>query len=441
MKYKKSVKLTSLINDEYILLGAEAEGLFRRRERGVWIKRALVIAACLSLLTVGVAAILLPALRRDEPPQIETETAEEEDPSVFYLSEKSYVTVQYLVAGKETEGHGTETAIPDGDRVQPEEVNARIGNRLILIHVTCDEGETVTVTPTAHSRLLPAYRTLSSDGYVRWKVWNEAHQAYDHAEAYCSDWGGKPLEDIGRSVTVTEDTTLLWQYEIREAKYENSPVLILPCIEDNFVDFMVTDAQGRITGGGSIYIGGLDITALTEDHTYYADNWVVYNAIYRPCVLGSYRYHAEDGTPVSEDFHAETVAALHATAHEQRDALFEDLTPDSPLFSMREFYPDHRETFGERHENGYSWGMSNWIHRSETMPYDLILLESDYSDRRFLLYDFSYNEIAETVIEIDNGYGYMVKGCYVMVDGTRIYVDESTPEGFVIVPPTESETQ
>ena len=60
MKYKKSVKLTSLINDEYILLGAEAEGLFRRRERGVWIKRALVIAACLSLLTVGVAAILLP---------------------------------------------------------------------------------------------------------------------------------------------------------------------------------------------------------------------------------------------------------------------------------------------------------------------------------------------------------------------------------------------
>ena len=35
----------------------------------------------------------------------------------------------------------------------------------------------------------------------------------------------------------------------------------------------------------------------------------------------------------------------------------------------------------------------------------------------------------------------MVKGYYVMVDGTRIYVDESTPEGFVIVPPAESETQ
>ena len=66
---------------------------------------------------------------------------------------------------------------------------------------------------------------------------------------------------------------------------------------------------------------------------------------------------------------------------------------------------------------------------------------SSNSERRFLLYDFSYNEIAETIIEIDNGFGRMVKGCYVMVDGTRIYVDESTPEGFVIVPPTESETQ
>ena len=87
MKYKKSVKLTSLINDEYILLGAEAEGLFRRRGQAVWIKRALVIAACLSLLAVGMAAILIASLRADEPPVTETETAEKETPSVFYLSE------------------------------------------------------------------------------------------------------------------------------------------------------------------------------------------------------------------------------------------------------------------------------------------------------------------------------------------------------------------
>lgn len=433
MKYNKSVKLTSLINDEYILLGAEAERVFRRRERGVWIKRALVIAACLSLLTVGVAAILLPALRRDEPPQIETETAEEEDPSVFYLSEKSYVTVQYLVAGKETEGHGTGTAIPDSDTVQIDEVNARIGQRLILIHFICAEGETITVTPTAHSRLLPAYRTLSSDGYVRWKVWNEAHQAYDRAEAYCSDWGGKPLEDIGRSVTVTEDTTLLWQYEIQET----SKGSVLPCIEDSFVDFKVTDAQGNITGGGSIYIGGLDIAAMTEDHTYYRNDWVVYNSIYRPLVLGSYQYGSDNGSPVTEAFHDETLESLHAQAREKRDEIFEDLSPDSPLFSMREFDPDHHETFSKHDENGYSWNMSNWIHHSQTMSYDLILLESSNSERRFLLYDFGYNEIAETIIEIDNGYGQMVKGVYIMVDGTRIYVDESTPEGFVIVPPAE----
>ncbi len=437
MKYKKSVKLTSLINDEYILLGAEAEGLFRRRGQDVWIKRALVIAACLSLLTVGAAAILLPALRRDEPPATETETVEREDPSVFYLSEKSYVTVQYLVAGKETEGHGTETAIPDGDTVQTEEVNARIGQRLILIHFTCAEGETITVIPTDHTRLLPAYRTLSSDGYILWKVWNEAHQAYDHAEAFCSDWAGKPLEDIGRSVTLTEDTTLLWQYEIQET----SKGSVLPCIEDNFVDFMVTDAQGHITGGGSIYIGGLDIAAMTEDHTYYADDWVVYNSIYRPLVLGSYQYSSDNGSPVTDAFHDETLESLHAQARGKRDEIFEDLSLDSPLFSMREFEPDHRKTFSKHDETGYSWNMSNWIHHSQTMPYDLILLESSNSDRRFLLYDFGYNEIAETVIEIDNGYGYMVKGYYVMVDGTHIYVDESTPEGFVIVAPEESESQ
>ena len=345
--------------------------------------------------------------------------------------------MQYRVAGKEMEGHGTGTAIPDSDTVQIDEVNARIGQRLILIHFICAEGETITVTPTAHSRLLPAYRFLSSDGYVRWKVWNEAHQAYDHAEAYCSDWGGKPLEDIGQSVTLTEDTTLLWQYEIQET----SKGSVLPCIEDNFVDFKVTDAQGNITGGGSIYIGGLDIAAMTEDHTYYRNDWVVYNSIYRPLVLGSYQYSSDNGSPVTEAFHDETLESLHAQAREKRDETFEDLSPDSPLFSMREFDPDHHDTFSKHDENGYSWNMSNWIHHSQTMPYDLILLESSYSDRRFLLYNFGYNEIAETIIEIDNGFGRMVKGCYVMVDGTRIYVDESTPEGFVIVPPTESETQ
>ena len=36
---------------------------------------------------------------------------------------------------------------------------------------------------------------------------------------------------------------------------------------------------------------------------------------------------------------------------------------------------------------------------------------------------------------------HMVKGYYVMVDGTYIYVDESTPEGFVIVPPAEGKLQ
>ena len=50
MKYKKSVKLTSLINDEYILLGAEAEGLFRRRGQAaleyILVFAALVAAVC-----------------------------------------------------------------------------------------------------------------------------------------------------------------------------------------------------------------------------------------------------------------------------------------------------------------------------------------------------------------------------------------------------------
>ena len=43
MKYKKSVKLTGLIDDEYKLLGADAEELFRHRKQRAWIKNALII--------------------------------------------------------------------------------------------------------------------------------------------------------------------------------------------------------------------------------------------------------------------------------------------------------------------------------------------------------------------------------------------------------------
>jgi hypothetical protein len=52
-----------------------------------------------------------------------------------------------------------------------------------------------------------------------------------------------------------------------------------------------------------------------------------------------------------------------------------------------------------------------------------------------MLYDFGYTEIAEKHIEVDNGYGRMQKGVYVLTDGTRIYVDASTSEVFTVVPP------
>ena len=52
-----------------------------------------------------------------------------------------------------------------------------------------------------------------------------------------------------------------------------------------------------------------------------------------------------------------------------------------------------------------------------------------------MLYNYGYTEIAEKIIYEDDGYGRMLKGVYVLMDGTRIYVDASTSEVFTVVPP------
>ena len=437
MKYKKSVKITSLINDEYVLLGADAERLFRHPGKGVLLKHVLVIAACMTLLAVGMVAVFLPAMRPNLPPVIETtppDSYPETDSSVIKLTEKNYVRVEYLSAKGAAATDDSESTIINKSTLETEEFNSGIGRRMILLHFECVEGETITITPTAHSRLIPVYQSYTVDGYERWMAWDEEEDQYYYPTEYLNHYGNTSIEGLGESMTITSDTTLFWQFEVREDHDKRPPTL--PCIEDNFVDFLVTNADGQITGGGSVYVGGLDIAAMSEDKLYYSYTEVTLNSIYRPYVLGSYDYFAGGDETDLAEFHEKTVAALHDSAEEVREELFDDLSADSYRFSIRAFLRDHYDTFSGWGEDGsYHHGMEQDVYRQSIYFDSFVIATSRYSERSFMLYNYGYTEIAEKIIYEDDEYGRMLKGVYVLMDGTRIYVDASTSEVFTAVPP------
>ena len=437
MKYKKSVKITSLINDEYVVLGADAERLFRQPGKGVLLKRVLVIAACMTLLAVGMVAVLLPAMRPNIPPVTETtppDSYPETVPSMITLTDRSYVHVEYLSVRGETETDDSKVSMTDKAALEIEQFNSGIGRRMILLHFECVEGETITITPTAHSRLIPVYRSYNADGYELWLARKDgtsrSYVPFEYIYPEHTEMNG----GIGESLTITTDTTLFWQFEVREDHDKRPPTL--PCIEDNFVDFLVTNADGQITGGGSVYVGGLDIAAMSEDKLYYSYTEVTLNSIYRPYVLGSYDYFAGDDETDLAEFHEKTVAALHDSAEEVREELFDDLSADSYRFSIRAFLRDHYDTFGGWGEDGsYRHGMEQDVYRQSIYFDSFVIATSRYSERSFMLYNYGYTEIAEKIIYEDDGYGRMLKGVYVLMDGTRIYVDASTSEVFTVVPP------
>lgn len=437
MKYKKSVKITSLINDEYVVLGADAERLFRQPGKGVLLKRVLVIAACMTLLAVGMVAVLLPAMRPNIPPVTETtppDSYPETAPSMITLTDRSYVHVEYLSVRGETETDDSMVSMTDKAALEIEQFNSGIGRRMILLHFECVEGETITITPTAHSRLIPVYRSYNADGYELWLARKDgtsrSYVPFEYIYPEHTEMNG----GIGESLTITTDTTLFWQFEVREDHDKRPPTL--PCIEDNFVDFLVTNADGQITGGGSVYVGGLDIAAMSEDKAYYSYTEVTLNSIYRPYVLGSYDYFSGDDETDLAEFHEKTVTALHNSAETVREDLFYDLAADSYRFSMRELLREQYDTFIVREEGGgYRWGIEKDVYIQSVYFDSFVIVTAPNTDRSFMLYNYGYTEIAEKIIYEDDGYGRMLKGVYVLMDGTHIYVDASTSEVFTVVPP------
>ncbi len=418
MKQNKARSLTEHLDEKYVLMAAYPEAVFKRHRRGLLMKKVLIVAACVTLLTVGIVAALLPALRSD--PGVNTDPSETHRtpvPDVEWVEDHTVVKVARLSASRGFDDRDTVT----DPSVSVDAVRAIMGERLILIRFDCRDGETITVTPGADGALTEVVQPEIS-GHPYWCVVNNSEQEYELAEEYLDVTRKEELARLGQSITITKDTVLLWQY----------PCYPRACVEDNFVDFTITDSEGHIKGGGSIYVGGLDLTSISENKTYYSASRgprnVNLNAAYRPVLLGAYRY--AEGQEVDTETHAEKLAGLHEKAAEARVTLFDDLTDDYFRLSYRALL----YKYGEDMKPGIS---VTTIHRDPA--YDrYAVVTAGKEQKQFFLYDGTCQPITAWETDTADEYGYMVTGKLTLADSTVVMVDINDPDAmYTFIPPQE----
>ena len=442
----KACLLISELDDDMILEAELSDTPARgaRCSRGL-ARRVLVIAACLTLLAAAATVLLLPAMLREYPapspiPPLTSEPAvETPEPVVNWVSDPTLVRVERLSV---SEAVADPDVTEDGNLVSVESQTQYFANQLILIHFSCREDEHVMVEPSSwRSALNPVYlHTAEGDGHTRsyWRFKNEeldGHISVSEELEY-----SRYKDHFGRPVTVENGDVLLWQYAN----------LALPCVEDNFVDFTVVDDEGNITGGGSIYIGGLDLTSMSGNQTYYGESlygnvggsfesFCFTNAIYRPVVLGAYRYTNQGGGD------AETQARLrkdlHALASEGRESLFADVSSELLRVSVREALADYAWVIGETG----GWGLTSiGTYKDETQYLIMCFVNSlDPADHEYLLflYEGTYGRIAGWETEQTNEYGDMIAGRLYLEDGTVVQVDlRHADQPVTLLPPAETET-
>lgn len=448
MKHEKKYEIMGLLDDriyEEVLQKRDALSRGRVRRGGDRLRQILLIAACVTLLATVTITLLLPAMLREYPapspfPPLTSEpVAEIPEPVVNWVSDPTLVRVERLSASETVEDMDV---TEDGNLVSVESQAQYFASQLILIHFSCREDEHIIVEPSSwRSALNPVYLyTAEGDGNTR-SYWRFSDKELDEQASPSEELSySRFKEAFGRSVTARDGDVILWQYAD----------LALACVEDSFVDFTVVDDEGNITGGGSIYIGGYDLTELSSNKKYYGESqygnfggsfadFCFTNAIYRPVVLGAYRYTNHGGG--DEETQVQRLKELHALVPQRRESLFADISGEFLRVSVREALADYAWVIGETG----GWGLSSFgKYQNETKYLIMSFANSlDPADHEYLLflYEGTYRRIMSWEVELTNEYGGMIAGRLYLEDGTVVQVDvRYTDQPVTVLPPTETET-
>ena len=284
---------------------------------------AVLLAACLTFTLMVGAMLALPFLGSDDPlPPAETtappSTESQSDlpstegqsdippaPSELSWYNAPLVNVQVLaLSAKDTEN------AEDLDMSQTQDISVvhgnRLGNQRTYILFKLDKGETLTATShnglIAHSTLLD----IDSD--------DQSYQSWEQKFLRYTSCSWTKNNEVGQQIVIdSPEAFLIWG---GNRYYSENPLVFTP--DEEFIDFVVRDAEGRITGAGSVYLGNRKTVKNTASRYY--DSL----SISRGKVLGSVRFN--DPASVTEDQVAGFLESLHAQAEEVKKTLFDHLT-------------------------------------------------------------------------------------------------------------------
>lgn len=260
-------------------------------------------AACLAAaLTLG-ALLTLPLMRNDGPsPTPPPTTGQPSSDQERFFYDAPIVKLISLSAEKTVEG------ITEGesDMVMQIDEDIRINHQYYLLFEALEEGETLTLT--SRNTTLAQASVRERPGYDR-RVHIKATTDY--------------LPSITFDPTLTQHTEpiFLWNYLglPEEARTEGN-------IYEDCVDFVIRNADGHITGAGSLYLANKKVMTIEENNSYFK-----HMSISRGKVLGSVRF--DNPASVTDEQIETLLSEMHGKAEGLSENFFDEST-----FTADEWY-------------------------------------------------------------------------------------------------------
>lgn len=264
-------------------------------------RRLTVAAACLTAVLALGAVLALPMLKTEEPAPTPPPATEPQAPDdVMFYYDAPIVKMMSLSVGDTAEG------IMEGESNVTMRIDEdiRITHEYHLLFETLAEGETLTLT-SRNTTLAQASVIEFPDADIHIKA----------ATEYL------PSITFDPTLTQYDKPVFLWNYlDLPEdARTEGN-------IYEDFVDFIIRDADGHITGTGCLYLANKKVMTTEENNSYFK-----LMSISRGKVLGSVRF--DDPASVTE----EQVEALLSEMHGKAEGLAENFFDES-TFTADEWY-------------------------------------------------------------------------------------------------------
>ncbi len=316
--------LADCVVDTYVPHRAAIRGAARRRV-------ALIAAASMTFALLAGALLALPFLRAEEP---DTQPPLTDAPPVsefaFAYYDAPLVNVQVLALSEEdaTAIENKKLEIPQNQDVAMV-VGTDLTDSQVYVYFTVEEGETVTAT-SHNSMMNLAQLTNFNDKVYYDTVWEQimSYYAYgnkiNHVGAPAHEIIIRPPSAVSEPETAEagEHSTHYFLKWGGGNRYYPEMADTAPADED-FIDFIIRDENGRITGAGCVYLGNRKLIHNTESRYYDIVS------ITRGKVLGSVRFENPDD--VTEEQVSAYLVSLHEEAEGIRETLFDNLSTEEQL--------------------------------------------------------------------------------------------------------------